>query len=127
MDSIFLGAIIGAAVALIAAVPVAIRIHSRRMAEIRRKEALIRAELGENIVRLNLLLENSSAATFIFRGTCFLALNRATEGLTGYSREELLAMRGLSTSTRIIARPQWRGRSPGPEGSLCRLSTRSSC
>lgn len=95
MDSIFLGAIIGAAVALIAAVPVAIRIHSRRMAEIRRKEALIRAELGENIVRLNLLLENSSAATFIFRGTCFLALNRATEGLTGYSREELLAMRGL--------------------------------
>lgn len=95
MDDLFLSAVLGAAVALIAAVPVAIRIHARRMAEIKLKEALTRAELGENIVRLNLLLENSSAATFIFKGTRFLALNRATEELTGYSREELLAMRGL--------------------------------
>ncbi|MDI9370935.1 MAG: diguanylate cyclase [Synergistaceae bacterium] len=95
MDSLFLGPILGSVIALLVAVPVALRLHARRTAEILRKEALARAELGENIVRLNLLLENSAAATYIFKGMRFLAFNRATEELTGYSREELLAMTEL--------------------------------
>jgi diguanylate cyclase (GGDEF)-like protein/PAS domain S-box-containing protein len=39
------------------------------------------------------LAEHVAAATFIYRGACFVYVNAAAEELTGHSRETLLAMR----------------------------------
>jgi len=95
MHELFIGIALGAALAAAVIIPATLSLHGRRFKEVLREEALKRAELGEVIVRTVILLENSSVATYIFRGTRFLAMNSALERLTGYSREELMAMEGL--------------------------------
>ncbi|HEU4882253.1 MAG TPA: PAS domain S-box protein [Longimicrobium sp.] len=49
--------------------------------------------LRESDRQFRQLAETVAAATFVFRGTRFLYVNAAAEQLTGYTRDELLAMR----------------------------------
>lgn len=95
MHELYIGIALGAALAAAVIIPVGLFLHGRSLSEALRKEALKRNELGEVIVRMIILLENSSVATYIFRGTRFLAMNGALARLTGYSRQELMAMEGL--------------------------------
>ncbi len=60
----------------------------RDITEIKRAEETLR----ESETKFRTLAETSAAATFIFEGTRFRYVNSATEALTGYDREELLAM-----------------------------------
>ncbi len=49
-------------------------------------------ERRESEERFRILAETSSAATFIHKGGNFLFFNKATEEMSGYSREELMGM-----------------------------------
>ncbi|NLD96328.1 MAG: PAS domain S-box protein [Synergistaceae bacterium] len=67
----------------------------RRLLKFIREEALAKSALGESIVRFHMIVESSAAATYVFRGGRFVMVNASMEAITGYSREELLAMKGL--------------------------------
>ena len=67
----------------------------RRLLKLIKEEALAKSALGESIVRFHMILESSAAGMYVFRGGRFVMLNAAMEAITGYSREELLAMKGL--------------------------------
>ena len=67
----------------------------RRLLKLIKEEALAKSALGESIVRFHMILESSAAGMYVFRGGRFVMVNAAMESITGYSREELLAMEGL--------------------------------
>ena len=60
----------------------------RDITEMKRAEKALR----ESEAKFRALAETSAAAIFIDRGTRFMYVNSALEVITGYSREELLAM-----------------------------------
>lgn len=67
----------------------------RRLLKLIKEEALAKSALGESIVRFHMILESSAAGMYVFRGGRFVMVNAAMESITGFSREELLAMKGL--------------------------------
>ncbi|MCH7998066.1 MAG: EAL domain-containing protein [Chloroflexi bacterium] len=68
--------------------------HNARITAFRDITARKRAEeaLRESETKFRTLAETSAAAIFIDQGTRFMFVNSALEVITGYSREELLAM-----------------------------------
>ena len=68
---------------------------SCRLKKIINEEALTQITLAESIVSFYMIVESSAAGMYVFRGGRFVMVNAAMEAITGYSREELLAMKGL--------------------------------
>ncbi len=66
-----------------------------RLKKIANEEALTRIALAESIVRFHMIVESSAAGMYVFRGGRFVMVNAAMESITGYSREELMAMEEL--------------------------------
>lgn len=66
-----------------------------RLKKIMNEEALTRTALGESIVHFHMIVESSAAGMYVFREGRFVMVNPAMVTITGYSREELLAMKGL--------------------------------
>jgi diguanylate cyclase (GGDEF)-like protein/PAS domain S-box-containing protein len=67
----------------------------RRLHGILKIEALAKIALAESIVRFHMIVESSAAGMYVFQEGRFVMVNAAMETITGYSREELLAMKGL--------------------------------
>ncbi len=85
-------AIFGAAILLVG---VCFLYGKHRLYSILKEEALAKTALAESIIRFHMIVESSAAGMYVFRGGRFVMVNAAMESITGYSREELLAMEGL--------------------------------